>query len=128
MNPGQKKLKAVRAEIEAVLRKYDVAGYVVLHAPNAGEVFWQIWPSYSLLQGDLPEVRLRSKVSSKTAFGVAQEEERRRQTAQMVRAIAEPIAGHALAFLELSQQIDSMVGAEHTDAAFTPDVPPEAKR
>lgn len=128
MNPGQKNLKAARAKIEKVLRDHDIAGYVSLHAPNAGEVFWQIWPSYSLLQGDVPEVRLKSKVSDRSAFGIAREQERRAQTAQMVHALAETLAGHAMVFLELATFVNDKLGAVHEDKGFTPDSPPEASQ
>lgn len=46
-SPDQPRLKAARAEIEAVLRKHDLAGVCVLHTPGMAEFFYDIRPSYS---------------------------------------------------------------------------------
>jgi hypothetical protein len=120
MDPTQAKLKAARAEIEAVLKKHDIAGYVSLHAPGWGEVFWNIWPSYSILVGDLPEVRMKSKASDYLGDTVKQREHQK-HTANMVHHLATSMAGCGMQFLRLSDAVNTMLGAEHVENGFYPD-------
>lgn len=44
------RLKLAQAEIEAVLKKYDLAGVVGLHTPGASKLFFDLSPSYSCIQ------------------------------------------------------------------------------
>jgi len=121
MDKAQKKLKKAREEIEAVLKKHNIAGFVSLHAaPGWGEVFWDIWPSYSILSGDFPTISLKSKLAS---YGGNAELQRRdqEQTAQMVHHLATSMGQCAMQFLELSQVLDVKLGAEHSDKGFFPD-------
>ncbi len=46
MNP-ETKLKVVAEEIKDILKKYDVAGSVVIHTPGFGEYFLHLNTSYS---------------------------------------------------------------------------------
>jgi hypothetical protein len=119
MDPMQRKLKAARAEIEAVLKKHDIAGYVTLAAPGWGEVFWNIWPSYSILVGDFPAIRIKSKLAD---YGGDAGKQRAAQenTAQMVHHLATSMGGNAMAFLELADVLNARLGAEHVDKGFIP--------
>jgi len=60
------KLKKAKAEIEAVLVKYDIAGAVVLHSPGFGEHFMKINPSYSCAFFDnspgVTGIRVRARI------------------------------------------------------------------
>jgi hypothetical protein len=119
-NANQKKLKAARAEIEAVLKRHDIAGFVTLHAPGWGETFWNIWPSHSILAGDFPAIRIKSKLADHGGDS-AKQRESQAQTAQMIHSIATSMGGCAMQFLDLADILNSKLGAEHVDKAFMPD-------
>ncbi|HSV48402.1 MAG TPA: hypothetical protein VLJ58_21615 [Ramlibacter sp.] len=120
MDRTQKKLKKARAEIEAVLKKHNIAGFVSLHAPGWGEVFWNIWPSYSVLVGDFPSIRIKSKAAD---YGgdTARQRADQANTAQMVHELATATGGCAMQFLELADILNQKLGAEHVDKGFIPD-------
>ena len=61
-NASHPKLKQARAEIEAILKKHDIGGWCILHAPSHAELFMDINPSYSKLQGTFPVIRVHSKL------------------------------------------------------------------
>lgn len=121
MNEGQKKLKVVRQEIEAIIRKHDVAGFVTLHGVDAGEVFWNIWPSYSILSGDFPSIRIVSKAADYKGLEVKKREFDMAQTAQMIDHLGTTMGGCGLQFLELAKVLNAKLGATHEDKGFTPD-------
>lgn len=125
-------LKAARAEIEAVLRKHDVAGHVVLHRQEPGdteghsEVFFDVSPSYSLLtqerdaQGRVG-VRLRVKFrdypnAQAWVAAVA-------PSCNLIGQFAYLLGGSAMPFIELSAALDKRLGAEHSPLRSTDDEP-----
>jgi hypothetical protein len=120
MDAMQKKLKDARAEIEAVFKKHDIAGFAVLHAPGWSEEFWTIWPSYSVLVGDFPAIRIKSKAVD-YAGDTAKQLRDQANTAQMVRSLATGMGACAMQFLELANVVDQALGAEHVDYGFRPD-------
>ncbi len=120
MDEKQKKLKDARAEIEDVLKRYDIAGFVSLHGEDWGEVFWNIWPSYSILIGDFPSIRIRSKLAEYGGNSTKQQYDQV-QTAQMIKHLATTMGGCAIQFLELSEIIDAKLDAVHEDTKFIPD-------
>ncbi len=119
MTPIKKRIKGARAEIEAVLRKYDLAGFVSLHGPDLGEVFWNIWPSYSILHGDFPLIQIKSALADYQGDREAQRHDQA-QTVQMVDHLAMTIGQAGLQFIELAGVLNAKFCAEHT-AEFTPD-------
>jgi hypothetical protein len=120
MDHVQKKLKVARAEIEAVLKKHDIGGFVTLAAPGWGEVFWNIWPSFSILVGDFPAIRIKSKAAD---YGgdTAKQAQHQAHTAQMIHHLATSMGGCGMQFLELAEVLNEKLGAEHTDKGFIPD-------
>lgn len=118
------KLKEARAEIEAILIRYDIAGHVVLHEPGFGEVFSHLTPSYSNVTGELPVVRLRSKAAD---YGGDKDAQRRdlEATANMMAILAELLGRAALSFIDLSNWVNKHTGAEHDEGTFTPDPDPD---
>lgn len=115
----QENLKAARAKIEAIFKEHDIAGYVTLHGPGYGEVFWSLWPSYSIIVGDFPTIRiksLRKDYPSDEAQG-----EHIRLTVEMVHHLATTMGGNGMAFLELATFLDAEFGATHSDKEFEPD-------
>lgn len=117
------KLKAVRAEIEALLKKHDVAGVCVLHnAPNSSESFAFLEPSYSQITGVAPHFRFRAK-----ADDYAGDLERMARdvnaTANMTSSIALGLGIAGLHYLELATAVDKITGAKHSGPTFQPDAP-----
>lgn len=119
MDPGLKKLKKARAEIEAVLKRHDIAGFVTLHSPGWGEAFWSIWPSHSILIGDFPAIRVKSDLAD---FGgdLSRQRDQEDQTAQMIRTLAMSMSNCSVQFLELADILDGMLGTQTEPLAITP--------
>ena len=117
---GQQKLKQARAEIEAILKRHDIAGFVTLHTHGWGEVFWNIWPSYSCLIGDFPSIRVKSKVAD-YAGDTARQLQDQASTAQMIHILATEMSGSGLQFLQLANLLDIAFDATHDERGFIPD-------
>lgn len=113
------KLITARAEIYEVLKKHDIAGWVVLHnAPGEIEAFNRLDPSYSMLRPEIIDgghmlVRVLAKLSD---FGGDVNRQMREQaaTANMAHGLAEVLSGAALGMMKLSEIIDRETGAQHT--------------
>lgn len=119
-DPNHAKLKAARAEIEAILKKHDIAGHVALHAPGWAEVFWTLWPSYSILRGDFPAIRITS-VAGDYGNDQARMASDRANTAQMVNSIGVALAQSGMQWLELDNVLTQKLGATHVDMGHLPD-------
>lgn len=116
---SQNNLKAARAKIEAVLKEHDLAGFVTLHGPGWSEVFWSLWPSYSVIKGDFPSVRIVSKAADYKS--PKDQEFAQAMTAEMVHSLGITMAECSLQFLELSEIVDAKFGTVHNDNGFVPD-------
>ena len=125
--PDQARLKVARLEIEAVLRKHDLAGVVVLHTPGMAEFFYDIRPSYSCawIDESVPMLRLKSKVADYAGDARAQQHDQA-ATANMARALAEDLSHAAQMFVGVAHVIDRAFKSEHTTGFLVPD-PMEAK-
>lgn len=116
---GNEKLLAVRAEIEALCKRYDIAGVCVLHTPGFVEVYSHLTPSYSKLQV-LPQddghdlaIRLRSQLADYNGDKAAQQRDLE-ATAGMVRSLGEALGLNGYYMLQLSKDVDEKVGAQHS--------------
>lgn len=120
--PDQPRLKAARSEIEAVLRKHDLAGVVVLHTPGMSEFFYDIRPSYSCAWIDDVGPTLRFKSKAADYAGDAQGQVRdQAATANMMVSFAGDLGRAAEMFGSISTIVDRACRAEHTGPTFTPD-------
>lgn len=116
---GDPKLLRVRAEIEAILQREDIAAHVILHnAPDQAEVFLKLDPSYSKLTMQSVDshgviYRLRSNLED---YGGDKEAQRRDivATANMAAMFADILKASATSMRGLSNRIDKVVGATHT--------------
>lgn len=124
--PDQARLKVARAEIEAVMRKHDLAGAVVLHTPGMAEFFYDIRPSYSCIFVDGQMLRVRSKAADYGGDRQAQLHDQA-ATANMTNVLAGELRHAAAMFREIDLVASSAARAEHTAAEFVPDAN-EAKR
>jgi hypothetical protein len=121
--PDQQRLKTARIEIEAILRKHDIAGVVVLHTPGMAEFFYDIRPSYSVCWVDESVSMLRLKSKLERDHGGNREEQMREQaaTANMTAGLAGELGRAALMFLDIDRVVSTKLRAEHTEPEFVPD-------
>lgn len=121
--PDQQRLKLARVEIEAVLRKHDLGGAVVLHTPGMTEFFYDIQPSYSCawIDESVPCVRVKSR---QTDYGGDKEAQRHDQaaTANLMHGLATDLMRAGKMFGGVAQVVDRAVGAEHTKVEFVRDL------
>jgi hypothetical protein len=126
--PDQRRLKIARLEIEAILKKHDLAGVVVLHTPGMAEVFYDVEPSYSCLRinDKAGEVRVRSKLAD---YGGDTAAQRLGQaaTANMAASLADSLGHVAVMFMEVAEVVDRATKAEHTETTYVAD-PDEQRR
>lgn len=126
--PDQHRLKVARLEIEAVLKKHDLAGVVVLHTPGMAEFFYDIRPSYSCVAIDeeVGALRVRSRLQQDYQGDQQAQQHDQAATANMVRAIADNLQGAAGMFVAAALFVDRALRAEHWASHYVVD-PSEAK-
>lgn len=125
--PDQARLKIARTEIEALLKKHDLGGLVVLHTPGMCEFFYDIQPSYSCAWIDerFGGLRVQSKRADYDGDLEAQRNDQA-ATAQLLRAFAEQTVRAAIMFTQVAEVADRLLQAEHSAGQLVPD-PMEAK-
>lgn len=115
--PDQARLKVARTEIEAILRKHDLAGVVVLHTPGMTEFFYDVRPSYSCAWIDEAQQQVRLK-SLAADYGGDHQAQMRDQaaTANLFHGLAGDLASAAGMFRYVAAIVARKTGAEHTKA------------
>lgn len=117
---GNEKLLAARAEIEAILVKHDIGAHVVLHMPGFLENFGRYDPSYSRARpvldsdGVMTGMRIHSKLAEHYNGDVAAQKRDLEATANMLSGMGQMLANDAMSLLQVSQQVDSHLAAQHT--------------
>ncbi len=120
--PDQERLKVARVEIEAVLRRHDLAGVVVLHTPGMTEFFYDIRPSYSCAWIDEAASTLRLKSLAADYGGDVQTQlHDQAATANMMRGIFENMAGARDMFGYASALLDRATRAKHAPMKYVAD-------
>jgi hypothetical protein len=112
---AREKLLRARAEVNAILAKYDIAGFVVMHAaPNASEVICHLEPSYSVVKILKGQAVIRSKLED---YNGDKEAQRRDLTASvnMASSLFELTAHTAMMLGNLSKTLDKLTHAGHTE-------------
>lgn len=112
------KLKNAITEIKAILKQYDIAGLVVLHTPGFTEYLLEISPSYSCAKLEKNSVRFRCKASDYKG-DVARRDEILQNTANMTRLLAHTVGPNAMTLIEIADQFDKIVDADHGDDQHT---------
>jgi hypothetical protein len=114
--PDQQRLKTARIEIEAVLKKYDIAGVVFLHTPGMVEFFHDIRPSYSCagLSDAPPAFWINCSLWSDFGGDIKRQLFVRRATGNMLSSIAESLAHAGLMFLDVAKIADEKLQLDHT--------------
>lgn len=126
--PDQTRLKVARTEIEAILRKQDLAGVVVLHTPGMTEFFYDVQPSYSCAWIDQHHQMVRVK-SLGADYGGDKQAQLHDQaaSANLFFGLASDLASAAAMFADVAAVVDRVTNAEHTPAKHVAD-PAEARR
>lgn len=108
------KLKRVIAEIEALLKKEDIPGLIVLHTEQHGsfysEFLFELTPSQSAVTLENKYLRIKAKRT----------DTRLPYTANMLHLLAETAGRSSMTLFELSEKVDEIIGAEHGDITHTP--------
>lgn len=120
--PDQRRLKVARTEIEAILRKHDLAGVVVLHTPGMTEFFYDVRPSYSCAWIDEQQSRVRVK-SLGADYGGDRQAQLHDQaaSANLFHGLASNLAGGAAMFEHVAAIVDRATNATHTPPQHVPD-------
>ena len=116
------KLKKAMTEINEILVKHDIAGIVVLHTPGNSEYLLRIDPSYSCAK--VSEGRLRIRAKKEDFKGTPKEKELSRNkmladTSNMFKLLTETSGTVVYPLFEVSEKLDELLKAEHTDKGHT---------
>ncbi len=112
------KLKKAAEEIKQILSKYDIAANVILHTPGHSEYLLHITPTYSCAWLENNVVRFRARKEDYNGNEMIRNQ-RISDTLNMLRLISDTAGKNALALLEVADQFDKKIGAEHGDDSFT---------
>jgi hypothetical protein len=112
---AREKLLRARAEIEEILKRYDIGAFVVLHAaPSSAEVIMHLEPSYSVIKvGKKGDVRIKSLLSDYNGDVEAQRYNMA-ATANMASTLFELGGRCAINLGQISEVIDRESGAGHS--------------
>jgi hypothetical protein len=105
------KLKTAMEEIKAVLKKHDIAGFVVLHTPGFSEFLNHLVTSYSCAEmepsGDGVHIQLKA-----SQLGPEKAERIANDTYNMISHFAEQISRHAVMYLDMDETLTEAWRAE----------------
>jgi hypothetical protein len=111
------KLKKAMEEIKAIVKKYDVAAFVVLHDPKGfTEYLNHVSPSYSCISFENGELRVRLKEAE---VGRQKAKQLAEDTFNMVAHFVEMIGKHALMYIEMEKYLKNHWNGEEGDSTHT---------
>lgn len=113
MSKEEVKLKIAAEEIKEILRKHDIAGSVVLHSPAYGEHFIHLNTSYSCAYMT-EDHEIRMYIKKEDFQSIKEFQEKKINTANMLRILMELNGHHFLCFKQMSEAFDTATGAEHS--------------
>lgn len=108
------KLKKAAEEIKQIIQKYDIAANVVLHTPGHSEYLLHITPTYSCAWLENDMVRFRARKEDYNGNALVRDQ-KISDTLNMLRLLSDTAGKNALALLEVADQFDKRLGAEHGD-------------
>jgi hypothetical protein len=116
------KLKAAMEEIKAIIRKHDVAAFVVLHEPGFSEYFTEISPSYSCAKFEAggSAIRIKAKVEEDFGGHVEAQQAALHHTSNMLHLLGLTGGKIAMNLFEVSEQFDKHTGARHDPEVHYP--------
>ncbi len=109
------KLKNAMSEIKAILEKHDIAGLIVLHTEGGlSEYLMKIDPGYSVAKfKDQETIRFKAKLQEDFQGNRRLMEHKLANTAGMLKHLSEVGGNLVLGLMEVSDQFDKIVAAEH---------------
>lgn len=115
------KLKAAMEEIKAVIKKHDIAAFVVLHTPGFSEYFTEITPSYSCARFEAggSAIRIRAKVQEDFGGNTKAHEDALRNTSNMLRLLSTTGGRISANLFDISERFDKHIDAEHDQGHHT---------
>jgi len=112
------KLKKAAEEIKLILLKYDIAVNVVLHTPGHSEYLLHITPTYSCAWIENEVVRFRARAQDYNG-NTSIRDKKIADTLNMFRLLGDTAARNAMQLIEVSNQFDKKIGADHEDGGHT---------
>lgn len=110
------KLKKAMQEIEAIIKKNDIAGIVLLHEFNYSEFATIVQPSWSCIAKELQAGNLQLTIRGKKEHfkSGAERDEKLTKTCNMVHHFAMTCGNIALSLMQLDQECEKKYGTYHT--------------
>lgn len=110
------KLKEAMEEVKAILKKHDIAAFVVLHDPRGYTEFLNhITPSYSCVKHHPMGFRIRARLEEDFNGDKAKMEYHLNATSNMLNSISTVASTNILNIMDVSKILDEKIGAIHTD-------------
>ena len=112
------KLKTAMEEVKAVLKKHDIAGFVLLHTPGFIEYINQINPSYSCAFIQDGQLRVRLK-TAELPGGKEQAKKLAEDTYNMITLMNDIITMHAAGYIDFQKMLKKHWGGQDGNANHT---------
>ena len=109
------KLKKAIQEIEEILKREDIAGFVVLHTPGFAELLTRIDPSYSCASIKDGALQIRGKKDRDFGGDVEKWKQSLTDTSNMLSLLGSVGGSTIVGIIDASTQMDKQLHAEQTD-------------
>lgn len=104
------KLKKAMEDIKSILKKYDIAGSIVLHTPGFSEYLNHIDTSYSCAKMENGGIRIRSKGRPKQHLA---------DTVNMITHFSETSGMVAMQYFQIKDMLSKHIDIDETDGTHT---------
>jgi hypothetical protein len=109
------KLKMAASEIDAILKKHDIAGMVFLHTPGHGEFVVKLDPKYSAASVNKVTGNIDIKTKREHYNGDAAARDLKvANTSNMLKILTEMAGPVILHTIKVSEMLDNLVDAKHS--------------
>lgn len=111
---AREKLLRARAEMDDIIKRYDLAAFIVMHAaPSASEVIIELSPSYSIVTIKDGIAHIKSQLADYKGDKDAQLYDMA-ASSNMASSMFELMAHTAMLMGDLAKQLDEITGSTHT--------------
>lgn len=112
------KLKKATEEIKQILLKHDIAANVILHTPGYSEYLLHITPTYSCAWLENDMIRFRARKADYNGNAMIRDK-KIADTLNMLRLLSDTAGKNALALINVADEFDKIIGADHEDRGHT---------